>query len=128
MNTDTRMSDRGYVPMGTKPDCCFYPPLSAFIRVHPCPRPDSASGKLPLDLAVPALGPLVTLLVGGVPVDVDELGRALADGRHVQLLAVHLRVPVPRAVAVLDGEHLLELRIDEGLHEVLREWRGIGFR
>src|SRR6478609_942380 len=89
--------------VGTKTVYCLIPPLSVFIRVYPCHRFNS-----PFDLAVPALGPFVALLVGDVPVDVHELRGALADGRDPELLVVHLGLLVDRAVAVLDREHLLE--------------------
>src|SRR5438445_6273767 len=57
-----------------------------------------ARGVLPFHLAIPALRPLVALLVDGVPVDVHQLRRALADRRDLELLVVDLRLPVHRPV------------------------------
>src|SRR5262245_60344681 len=65
----------------------------------------NATSALALDLAVPALGPLLALGVDRIPVGrIDQLG-ALADRRHLELGHVDVDLGVDRAVAHLLGEH-----------------------
>src|SRR5216683_3508593 len=61
-----------------------------------------------LDLAVPALGPVLALGVDRVPVGRDQLGGALADRRHLAELGWNHDLLADRAVAVVLQEHELE--------------------
>ena len=56
---------------------------------------------LPLDLAVPALGPILTLGIDGIPVRIDELGGTLTERRHAPEFRWHLDGLVDRPVAIV---------------------------
>src|SRR5215204_4157511 len=79
-----------------------------------------------LDLAIPALGPLLALLVDDSPVRRIEFCGALADRRHLAELRRDHEGFQHRAVAVILQHHELDLRIEQHLDEARCERRGVG--
>src|SRR5437660_5411254 len=89
-------------------------------------RPLAPSVSSALDLAIPALGPFLALLVDDYPVGRIEFCRVLADRSHLaELRWNHDRLQY-RAVAVVLQQHELDLRIEHHLDEARCERRGIG--
>src|SRR5260221_3528485 len=81
------------------------------------------------DLALPALGPVSTLLVDRVPVHRDELADLLrAVGNELRHVGIELGVLVGRAVPILLRPNRLDLRPEVELDELLRQVRGVGLR
>src|SRR5216683_7938664 len=79
-----------------------------------------------LDLAIPALCPLLALVVDDAPVRRIELGGALADWSHLaELRRDHDRFQ-HRAVAVILQHHELDFRLEQPLDEAGCERRGVG--
>src|SRR6266566_2001938 len=79
------------------------------------------------DFPVPASGPLVTMPIDRIPIEIDELFGALAHRRYRYVLWVDLGVPVDRSVAVFFRQHDLQIGRQHRLDERLRRGRGIRF-
>src|SRR3981081_4477300 len=77
-----------------------------------------------LDLAIPALGPLLALLVDDRPVGRIKLRRALTDRCHLAELRRDHDGFQYRAVAIILQHHELDLRLEQHLDEGRCEGRG----